>query len=129
MRSPIVPVPPKHPATGSKNPWTAEARCRFPPVSPLAPQRGKATTSLTPFCTPTLRRLPHLSPIPKTLFPTFNLFATLLFVRHPKNRISQPMPEGLVILELLKELGVVFEERGNDSSERFVVLDLGILPI
>ena len=52
-----------------------------------------------------------------------------VFVGHPKNRVREPAAEGIVVLELLEELGVVFEQRGDDALERFVVLDVGILAV
>ena len=46
-----------------------------------------------------------------------------------EHRIREPATEGLVVLELLEELGVVFEHRCNHPFQGLVVLDLGILPV
>ena len=52
-----------------------------------------------------------------------------MFVSHPKHRVREPAPEGFVVLELLEELGVVFEEGCDDSLEGFIVFDLGVLAV
>jgi hypothetical protein len=43
--------------------------------------------------------------------------------RQSKYGVRQPASERLVVLELLEELRVVFEQRGDHSLERLVVLD------
>jgi hypothetical protein len=42
---------------------------------------------------------------------------------------SRPMTEGLIVLELLEELRVVNEKRGDHPLERLVVLDSRILAV
>ena len=39
------------------------------------------------------------------------------------------MAEGFIVLELLKKLGVVREERGNHAFQRLVVLDSSVLSV
>jgi len=50
-----------------------------------------------------------------------------LLVREPKHGVCHPTAEGLVVHELLEELGVVLEDGGHDSAEGLVVLDAGVL--
>lgn len=52
-----------------------------------------------------------------------------MFVGHSEYRVCEPASEGIVVLELLKELGVVFKERGDDAFERLIVLDPSVLTI
>ena len=56
-------------------------------------------------------------------------FAKSFLIGHAEDRVCQPSAERLVVLELLKELGVVLEHRGDHSFERLVVLDAGVLPV
>ena len=49
-----------------------------------------------------------------------------LFMGHPKYGIGQPATEGLVVLELLEELGVVFKHRRHNAAQRLIVLQTGI---
>ena len=50
-------------------------------------------------------------------------------ISHFKHRICKPAAEGFVVLELLEELRIIFEERGDDTLQCLVVLDLSILPV
>jgi hypothetical protein len=40
-----------------------------------------------------------------------SFFASYFLIRHPKDRVRQPAAEGVVVLELFEEMGVVFEQR------------------
>jgi hypothetical protein len=58
---------------------------------------------------------------------TLNWFTSSLLISDPENGIRQPVAEGIIVLELLEELRVVGEKRGDDALERFVVLNAGVL--
>ncbi|KUK56519.1 MAG: hypothetical protein XD80_1883, partial [Synergistales bacterium 53_16] len=51
----------------------------------------------------------------------------VLFIGQSKHRIGQPAAEPFIVAELLKELGVILEQRGHHTSEGLVVLDAGVL--
>ena len=51
------------------------------------------------------------------------------FVCHTEDGVRKPVAEGFVVLELLEELRVVFEHRGEDALESLIVLDLGVLTV
>ncbi len=49
------------------------------------------------------------------------------FVGQRKDHVGEPAAEGVVVAELLEELGVVVQDRDHDPGEGFVVLDPGVL--
>ena len=50
-----------------------------------------------------------------------------LLVGHPKNPVGEPAPKRLVVTELFEKFRVVLHQTHDDTFERLVVLDAGVL--